>query len=55
MERKNPDHIKLPPRVCPNRYSYIWKTTSIEFVTLTRIDQGIARLWQKYEEEINQR
>lgn len=54
-KRNNPDHLKLPPRVYPNKYSYVWKPTSKESVTLTRIDEGIARLWQKYEEEVNQR
>ncbi|ECC9940534.1 integrase, partial [Salmonella enterica subsp. enterica] len=54
-KRKNPIHMTLPPRVYPNKYSYVWKPTSKESVTLTRIDEGIPRLWQKYEEEVNQR
>ncbi|WP_276641381.1 tyrosine-type recombinase/integrase [Siccibacter turicensis] len=53
--RLNPEDLKLPPRVYPNKYSYVWKPTSKESVTLTRIEDGLAKLWQKYEEEANQR
>lgn len=54
-KRKNPAHEKLPPRVYPNGYSYVWKPTSRESVTLCSITEGMATLWKKYEEEVNQR
>ncbi|EKI2779555.1 tyrosine-type recombinase/integrase, partial [Escherichia coli] len=47
--RKNPEHEKLPPNVYPNKYSYVWKPTSRESVTLTAIKDGLAALWKKYE------
>jgi len=53
--RNNPAHEKLPPRVYPNGYSYVWKPTSKESVTLCRIAEGMATLWKRYEEELNQR
>ncbi|EOJ9878675.1 tyrosine-type recombinase/integrase, partial [Escherichia coli] len=53
--RKNPEHEKLPPKVYPNKYSYVWKPTSRESVTLTAIEDGLAALWKKYEETINHR
>ncbi len=54
-KRANPAHEKLPPRVYPNGYSYVWKPTSKESVTLCRIADGMATLWRKYDEEVNQR
>lgn len=53
--RKNPEHEKLPPNVYPNKYSYVWKPTSRESVTLTAIKDGLAALWKKYEETVNNR
>lgn len=53
--RKNPEHEKLPPKVYPNKYSYVWKPTSRESVTLTAIEDGLAALWKKYEETVNHR
>ncbi|TWP54781.1 integrase, partial [Escherichia coli] len=46
--RKNPEHEKLPPNVYPNKYSYV-------SVTLTAIKDGLAALWKKYEETVNNR
>lgn len=53
--RKNPEHEKLPPNVYPNKYSYVWKPTSRESVTLTAIKDGLAALWKKYEETVDNR
>lgn len=53
--RKNPEHEKLPPNVYPNKYSYVWKPTSRESVTLTAIKDGLAALWKRYEETVNNR
>lgn len=54
-KRKNPEHEKLPPKVYPNKYSYVWKPTSSESITLTPIADGIAALWKKYEKTVNHR
>lgn len=53
-KRLNPEHNKLPSRVYPNGYSYVWKPTSSESITLTPIKDGIAAVWKKYEEVVNQ-
>ncbi|BGI52480.1 MAG: tyrosine-type recombinase/integrase [Candidatus Hamiltonella defensa (Ceratovacuna japonica)] len=54
-KRINPEHNKLPNRVYPNGYSYVWKPTSNESITLTPIKDGIAVVWKKYEEMIQQK
>lgn len=52
-KRLNPEHNKLPNRVYSNGYSYVWKPTSSESITLTPIKDGIAAVWKKYEEVVN--
>lgn len=52
--RKNPDDNKLPPRVYKNKYSYYYKPTSKECISLGKVkDMTIAQVWAKYELLIN--
>ena len=52
--RKNAEDNKLPPRVYKNKYSYYFKPTSRECMTLGKInDLSIAQVWVKYEEILN--
>lgn len=51
--RKDPKDNRLPPRVRPNKYSYVWKpkgtTHSITLAPIT--GTSMSKLWQRYEEE----
>ncbi|EJN2863948.1 tyrosine-type recombinase/integrase [Salmonella enterica subsp. enterica serovar Yaba] len=47
--RKNPDDHKLPPRVYKNKYSYYYKPTSKECLTLGPVAMPISALWREYE------
>lgn len=48
--RKNADDNKLPPRVYKNKYSYYFKPTSKECISLGKVkDLTIAQVWAKYE------
>ncbi|AHA64180.1 Phage integrase family protein [Shigella dysenteriae WRSd3] len=52
--RKNAEDNKLPPRVYKNKYSYYFKPTPRECITLGKInDLSIAQVWVKYEEILN--
>lgn len=53
--RKDPSKLALPKRVYSNGYSYVWKPSSRESVTLCPGNVSMAVLWKKYEEEVNQR
>lgn len=53
--RKNPLDEKLPSRVYPNGYSYIWKPTSKESIKVCSMKESIATVWRKYEELVHQR
>lgn len=54
-KRKDPAQAALPSRVYSNGYSYVWKPTSKESVTLCPVTVSMATLWKKYEEEVHQR
>ncbi len=47
--RKNPEDNKLPPRVYKNKYSYYYKPTSKECITIGPVTMPISQLWAKYE------
>ncbi|MCY1699718.1 tyrosine-type recombinase/integrase [Lelliottia sp. SL45] len=51
--RKDPKDNRLPPRVRPNKYSYVWKPKGTKHsVTLAPITgTSMSKLWQRYEEE----
>ncbi|MBF0032039.1 tyrosine-type recombinase/integrase [Citrobacter freundii] len=51
--RKDPKDNRLPPRVRPNKYSYVWKPKgTTQSVTLAPIaGTSMSKLWQRYEEE----
>lgn len=51
--RKDPKDNRLPPRVRPNKYSYVWKPKgTTHSVTLAPIaGTSMSKLWQRYEEE----
>ncbi|EOK0212601.1 tyrosine-type recombinase/integrase [Escherichia coli] len=52
--RKSAEDNKLPPRVYKNKYSYYFKPTPRECITLGKInDLSIAQVWVKYEEILN--
>ncbi|HCL5132350.1 TPA: tyrosine-type recombinase/integrase [Salmonella enterica] len=53
--RQNPDDNKLPHRVYKNKYSYYYKPTSRECITLGKVkDLTIAQVWAKYETLMNE-
>ncbi|MDF7681239.1 tyrosine-type recombinase/integrase [Enterobacteriaceae bacterium ESL0689] len=54
-KRKNKLDEKLPERVYKNKYSYVWKPTSKESVTICSIKESIGTVWKKYEELVNER
>ncbi|EBX2183582.1 tyrosine-type recombinase/integrase [Salmonella enterica] len=48
--RKNPEDNKLPPRVYKSKYSYYFKPTSKECLSLGKVkEMTIAQVWVKYE------
>ncbi|MFA3810277.1 tyrosine-type recombinase/integrase [Escherichia albertii] len=53
--RKNKSDEKLPYRVYSNGYSYVWKPTSTESITLCRITAGVAGAWREYEKRRHER
>ena len=51
MERKRLDSEdnKSPPRVYANKYSYYFKPTSKECITIGPVSMPLSQLWAKYE------
>ncbi|MBZ7262436.1 tyrosine-type recombinase/integrase [Klebsiella oxytoca] len=55
--RKNPKDNRLPPRVRPNGYSYVWKPKGTkDSVTLAPIKgTSVSTIWKRYEEAMASR
>lgn len=51
--RLNPKDNRLPPRVRPNKYSYVWKPkgTTCSVTLAPIVGTSMSKLWQIYEEE----
>ena len=53
-KRKNQEDNKLPHRVYSNKYSYYYKPTSKECITIGPVSMPLSRLWARYEALINE-
>ena len=53
-KRKNQEDNKLPPRVYSNKYSYYYKPTSKECITIGPVSMPLSQLWARYEALIDE-
>ncbi|ELY5758364.1 tyrosine-type recombinase/integrase [Klebsiella pneumoniae] len=53
-KRKNHEDNKLPPRVYSNKYSYYYKPTSKECITIGPVSMPLSQLWARYEALIDE-
>lgn len=53
-KRLNPEDNKLPPRVYANKYSYYYKPTTKECITIGPVSMKLSQLWAKYEALLNE-
>lgn len=52
--RINAEDNKLPPRVYKNKYSYYYKPTTKESITLGPVSMPVSQVWAKYEALLNE-
>lgn len=52
--KEKPEDNKLPPRVYSNKYSYYYKPTSKECITIGPVSMPLSQLWARYEALIDE-